>query len=95
MVFFKKKKNTKRTTSAETPLVTKLTSKKLVNYNDLSLFCDVILLNRDIPNILEYDLKVTKNDIYKIMKKMSVFKPLMCVRKFILKIRNSIRGIVR
>src|SRR3989338_6655518 len=95
LAFFKKKKNTKRTTSAETPLVTKLTSKKLVNYNDLSLFCDVILLNRDIPNILEYDLKVTKNDIYKIMKKMSVFKPLMCVRKFILKIRNSIRGIVR
>ncbi len=93
LAFFKKRKNTKRTTSVEIPLVTKPASKKSVNYNNLSLFCDVILLNRDIPNIPEDEFKVTKEDIYKALRKMPILKHIMSIRKLVLKLRDSIRSV--
>lgn len=93
LAFFKKRKNTKRTTSVEIPLVTKPASKKSVNYNNLSLFCDVILLNRDIPNIPEDEFKVTKEDIYKAFRKMPILKHIMSIRKLVLKLRDSIRSV--
>ncbi len=93
LAFFKKRKNTKRTTSVEIPLVTKPASKKSVNYNNLSLFCDVILLNRDIPNIPEDEFEVAKEDIYKAFRKMPILKHVMVIRKLVLKIRDSIRSI--
>jgi hypothetical protein len=93
LAFFKKRKNTKRTTSVEIPLVTKPASKKSVNYNNLSLFYDVILLNRDIPNIPENEFEVTKEDIYKAFRKMPILKHVMGIRKLVLKIRDSIRSV--
>jgi len=93
LAFFKKKKNTKRTTAVEALLTTKPYLKKMVNYNNLSLFYDVVLLNCDIPNIHEDKFKVNKEDIYEAFSKMFILKHVMDIRKYVLKIRELIRGI--